>query len=183
MTKQLGFFFDVDRCIQCRTCEVACQSTHNVEPGAKWRQVVQTWAGEFPDVTTTYFSRACMHCGQPACVPACPTGAIIKRAEDGIVVVDRDKCNGCQACAPACPFDIPRFGSDGTMQKCGFCLELGGEPVCATHCPTGALQYGDINNSPELAAGKTLGKMPGFTEPALIIIHKAGADITPNMLV
>lgn len=183
MAKQYGFYFDTDRCIQCRTCEVACQALHNIEPGAKWQRVIQTWSGEFPDVKTIYFSLACMHCGQPACAEVCPTGAISKRAEDGIVVVDKDKCNGCQACLAACPFDVLRFGGDGTMQKCDFCLGLGGEPVCVAHCPTGALQYGDMESLPELPAGKVAERLSGPTEPSLIVIHEAGVDITQDMLV
>ena len=182
MARQYGFFFDVDRCINCRTCEVACQSVRSVGPGLKWRWMVQTWYGEFPDVTTNYFSLACMHCAQPACAEVCPTGAISKRAEDGIVVVDTEKCNGCQACSPACPFDIPRFGDDGIMQKCDFCLEPGDEPACAIHCPTGALQYGDIENLPEMSDGKTAQKFVGLTEPSVVIIHNKGVDISPAAL-
>lgn len=181
MAEQYGFYFDTDRCIQCRTCEVACQALHNIEPGAKWRRVIQTWSGEFPDVKTVYFSLACMHCGQPACVAVCPTGAISKRAEDGVVVVDKDNCNGCQACFSACPFDVPRFGSDGTLQKCDFCLGLGTEPACAAHCPTGALQYGTMESLPELAAGKTYEKLAGTTEPSIIILHKSDTSIVPEI--
>ena len=96
--KQYGFLFDVDRCILCHACEVACKSTRNVEPGVNWRKVIEIWAGEFPEVTRTFIALSCLHCAKPACAEACPTGAITKRAEDGIVVVDKDKCIGCEAC-------------------------------------------------------------------------------------
>jgi anaerobic dimethyl sulfoxide reductase subunit B (iron-sulfur subunit) len=170
MAKQYGFYFDADRCVQCRTCEVACKSNHNIEPGVKWRWVVETWGGDYPDVTRTFFSLACMHCGKPACAAVCPTGAIRKRAEDGIVVVDRDKCNGCQDCLSACPYDIPQFGGDGTMQKCDFCVGIDGEPACAASCPTEALNFGTLDDLLEMSVGKATKKMEGSTEPSIIIV-------------
>jgi anaerobic dimethyl sulfoxide reductase subunit B (iron-sulfur subunit) len=171
VAKQYGFYFDSDRCIQCRTCEVACESVHNLETGLKWRRVVETWTGEFPDVKISFLFQGCMHCGQPACETACPTGAISKRVEDGIVVVDRDRCNGCQECFSACPYDVPQFGSDGTMQKCDFCLGQGGEPACVAHCLTEALNYGAIENPSDLAMGKVAEKLAGPTDPSMIILH------------
>lgn len=181
MAKQCSFYFDSDRCIQCRTCEVACQSVHNIEPGLKWRQVIQSWSGEFPNMRMTFFSRACMHCGKPACEAVCPIGAISKRAEDGIVVVDRDKCNGCQACLSACPFGVPQFANDGTMQKCDFCSSLGIEPFCAAHCPTGALHSGTIEHLPDTIDGKVAEKLAGTTSPSIIILHKPGINLIQNL--
>ncbi len=174
MGKQYGFYFDADRCVQCHACEVACKSTHNIEPGPKWRRPIDIWEGEFPNVTRTFFSLACMHCGKPACVEACLTGAISKRTEDGIVVVDKDKCNGCQDCAAACPYDVPQFGDDGTMQKCDFCLELGMEPVCVVHCPTEALYYGTMEELTALATEKAAEKLTGPSEPSIFILNKIG---------
>ena len=170
MTKQYGFYFDADRCIQCRTCEVACKSTHNIEPGVKWRRVIEIWEGEFPNITRTFFSLACMHCGKPACVEVCPTGAISKRAEDGIVVVDRDKCNGCRECLPACPYGVPQFGDDGTMQKCDFCIGIGREPACAVSCPAEALSFGTLDELLEMATGKAIKRMDGITEPSIVVV-------------
>ena len=170
MSKQCGFYYDATRCIQCRTCEVACKSTHNIEPAVKWRRVIETWHGKYPGVTRTFFSLACMHCGKPACAAVCPTGAIIKRAEDGIVTVDADKCNGCQDCFSACPYGVPQFGDDGTMQKCDFCIKIGGEPVCAVSCPAEALNYGTLDDLLKMTGEKTTGRMDGATEPSVIIV-------------
>jgi len=133
------------------------------------RRVVETWNGEYPDVTRTFLSVACMHCEKPACAAVCPTGAIIKRAEDGIVVVDRDKCDGCQECLPACPYGVPQFGIDGTMRKCDFCIEIGREPVCAVSCPAEALSFGDLDELLEKATGKAAERMVGSTEPSVIV--------------
>jgi DMSO reductase iron-sulfur subunit len=171
MSKQYGFYYDAGRCIQCRTCEVACKSTRDIEPGIKWRRVIETWDGEYPNVTRTFFSQACMHCDKPACAAVCPTGAISKRTEDGIVVVDRDKCNGCQDCLAACPYGVPQFGNDGTMQKCDFCLEIGRKPACAASCPAEALNFGTLDELLAMARGKAAKRMDGPTGPSVIIVR------------
>jgi anaerobic dimethyl sulfoxide reductase subunit B (iron-sulfur subunit) len=183
MSKQYGFYYDVSRCVQCRTCEVACKSVRNVEQGIKFRRVIKTWGGEFPNTTRTFFSLACMHCINPACVAVCPTRAITKRAEDGIVVVDRDKCNGCRECFSACPYGVPQFGSDGVMQKCDFCLETGGEPACAASCPAEAIYYGTMEELSELARGKEAEKLTGPTGPSVLISNKSAANIIKNIFV
>ena len=170
MPKQYGFLYDASRCIQCRTCEVSCQSAHNLPSGIKLRRVTETWGGEYPDVTRTFFSSACMHCEKPACAAACPTGAITKRAEDGIVVVDRDRCNGCRECYPACPYGAPQFGEDGIMQKCDFCLGIGREPACTASCSADALRSGDLAEL-ALSAGQSAIRMEGQTGPSVIVIR------------
>jgi anaerobic dimethyl sulfoxide reductase subunit B (iron-sulfur subunit) len=169
MAKQIGFYYDATRCVGCRTCELACKSTHNIESGIKWRRVLETWEGQFPTVSRSFLSLACLHCAEPACIEACPTEAIYKRTEDGIVVVDRDKCNGCQDCFAACPFGVPQFGKDGIMQKCDFCLSLGTEPACASSCPAEALSYGTMEDLSKLALAGRAENYPGNTEPSFII--------------
>jgi anaerobic dimethyl sulfoxide reductase subunit B (iron-sulfur subunit) len=169
MAKQYGFCFDADRCVQCLTCEVACKAVHNIEPGTKWMRVVDIWGGVYPNVTRAFFALACMHCGKPACVEVCPTGAISKRSEDGIVVVDRDKCNGCQDCFSACPYGVPQFADNGIMEMCDFCAGMNIEPACALSCPTEALEFGKLDELLELAKGKAARRMGGPTEPSIII--------------
>lgn len=170
MSNQHAFYFDSSRCIQCRTCELACKSANNVETGVRWRRLIDDWQGEYPHVARTFFSLACMHCGTPACAAACPPGAISKRPEDGIVVVDSAKCDGCGKCLPACPYGVPEFGEDGKMQKCDFCLGIGREPVCTLSCPTEALSFGTPDELSTRAAGKTLGALDGATEPSIVIV-------------
>jgi len=179
MAKQYGFYFDADRCIQCRTCELACKSVRNIEPAIKWMRVVEIWSGVYPNLTREFFALACMHCAKPACMEVCPTGAISKRGEDGIVVVDRDKCNGCQDCFSACPYGVPQFGDDGIMQMCDFCSGINMEPVCAVCCPTEALKFGSLDQLLQMAKGKGAKRMGGPTKPSVII----AGELQPDSLV
>ena len=158
--KQFGFQFVVENCIQCHGCEVACKSWRGVELGVRWRRVENIWEGAYPKVTCRSASVSCMHCLEPACVEACPVEAISKRASDGIVVVDRETCIGCQTCSGACPFGVPQYGGDELMQKCDTCVgerTAGTEiPPCAATCPTGALSLVMMDAPEKQAAEKEM---------------------------
>ena len=89
-----------------------------------------------------------MHCEDAPCLLACPTGAIRREAGAQVVGVDAGLCIGCHSCSIACPFGVPRFGTDGKMQKCDLCnerLKCGLEPACVRVCPTRALRKGSPN--------------------------------------
>jgi Fe-S-cluster-containing dehydrogenase component len=160
MSTEHGISFLKEKCIQCHGCEIACKSWRDVESGVRWRRVDNIWHGTYPDVKSTSASIGCMHCADPACIEVCPEDAIKKRPEDGIVVVDQDACSGCQACLEACPFDVPQFGADGTMQKCDLCLDtidMNSEtPPCVTTCPTHALIFGTMNTKEKRAAEQSI---------------------------
>lgn len=145
MSEQYGISYNEENCIQCHGCEVACKSWRNVELGVRWRRIKNIWQGSYPNVKNLTASIACMHCVEPVCVEVCPEGAIKKRDEDGVVVVDRDKCIGCETCLEKCPFDVPAFGVDNKMQKCDMCVnEIDFEidsPPCVETCPTKALLF------------------------------------------
>jgi len=150
---QLAFYFDQTRCTECYTCVVACKDWHDVPAGpASWRRVQTIERGQYPDVFVTFLSTSCYHCEEPACVEACPAGAISKRTEDGIVVVDREECLGkdnCGMCLEVCPYEAPQFGAEenARMQKCNFCVDRWSEnkpPVCVAACPMRALDAGPI---------------------------------------
>ena len=152
---QVAFFLDLSRCVACYSCVLACKSWHGLEPGAgpgdrgvEYRQVSTIECGDGPHIEIVHASLSCMHCEEPACLAVCPGGAISKRLEDGIVLVDRTRCTGCHACADACPFGVPQFDADGVMAKCDYCLdriERGLEPACTATCPTGAIRAGSLD--------------------------------------
>ncbi len=161
---QLGFFFDQTRCTGCYACVVACKDWHDVPAGpASWQRVVTIERGKFPDVFVAYLATSCYHCENPACVAACPVSAITKREQDGIVVVDGDKCQGrdnCDLCLQACPYNAPQFGAEpnARMQKCDLCLDRlaqGKQPICVAACPTRALDAGPIDELRAKYGGRT----------------------------
>jgi anaerobic dimethyl sulfoxide reductase subunit B (iron-sulfur subunit) len=151
---QLAFFFDQTRCIGCYTCAVACKDWHDIPAGtARWLRVKTIEQGRYPEPFLAYLVSACYHCNAPACVAACPMKAISKREQDGIVMIDNNKCLGrdaCQLCLQVCPYGAPQFGveENALMQKCDFCLErwlMGKRPVCVDSCPAKALDAGPLD--------------------------------------
>jgi anaerobic dimethyl sulfoxide reductase subunit B len=185
MGKQFGFYINTDRCVQCHACEVACKSWNNLEPGIRWRKVMDVWDGQFPEVTNRTVSFSCMHCAKPACVVVCPEQALSKRGEDGIVVIDQKKCVGCRSCAKVCPFQIPQYGRAGVMQKCNLCmgrLSDGKLPICVITCPGEALKYGTIEDLSEMSSGKSAEKLSSPTEPSFFLSGRMTGTIFLTLL-
>ncbi len=178
---QKGFYLDLSTCMGCYACVAACKNWNGVGPavtakpgtqGPKWRRVTYIESGSYPNPQIVEVSLSCMHCEKPACQAVCPTGAISKRSEDGIVVVDSTKCIGCHYCAMACPFGAPQYGADGTMQKCNYCLDRttkGQQPACVSTCPPGALKAGTMDDLAKLASDRAALKLAGATSPSIII--------------
>jgi len=141
---QIGFFVDATRCINCKTCEIACKDFNDAPVGRRIRKVRSFEGGEFPAVFAYNLSMSCNHCEQPACVEGCPAGAYSKRAADGIVVHDPEKCIGCRYCTWLCPYGAPQYDArEGRVRKCNLCL---GEPtpVCVAACPMRAIEVGPL---------------------------------------
>jgi sulfite dehydrogenase (quinone) subunit SoeB len=119
---------------------------------------------------TLHFPRSCLHCETPACVTVCPTGASYKRAEDGIVLVDEDKCIGCKLCSWACPYGAREYSEvEGVMKKCTLCVdriynqnlpESEREPACVQACPTRARHFGDLGD-PESKVSRLVAERGG----------------------
>ncbi len=150
---QKGFYVDETKCVKCHACEIACKLWNNLDDVSYWRQVVKVGTGGYPNVKVINVSLACMHCGKPKCVAACPVKAISKRVTDGIVLVDRNKCIGCGFCIWACPFNAPQIGADGKMGKCTFCIDRpeGMPRACEEVCPTNAIRSGTMQELGKIA--------------------------------
>lgn len=150
---QLAFSLEISRCSGCMACMVACFDQNDMHgDGSSFRHVSRIETGAYPLVTIRYFSLACTHCGEAPCISVCPTQALSKRPDNGIVVVDRDHCIGCHTCATACPFGAPQFPEESFMRKCDFCVARvmeGLEPACVRTCPTKALGFGPIEKLTE----------------------------------
>jgi len=165
--EQHGFLFEPDKCVACKACEIACQQRNQSVNALPFRTVSSLEQGEFPNITVTNLSMSCMHCGKPLCAAVCPTGAITKRLEDGIVIVDEAKCIGCFACLTACPFNVPQFRDNGTMVKCDLCLdrkELGLEPACVRSCFYDALHAGPLTELHAQARERLIKRIAGASQ-------------------
>lgn len=171
---QLGFYFDQSRCSGCFTCIVACKDWHDIPAGPTSRIRVFTMEqGQFPNISVNFLISTCYHCLEPPCVTACPSGAIRKLEENGIVFVDREVCFGLESCGglcrTACPYAIPQFGLDANakMEKCDMCMDRWIEskrPVCVEACPMRALDAGPLDELRlKYKCVAEMGKAVGFT--------------------
>jgi Fe-S-cluster-containing dehydrogenase component len=144
MQKRLVIDFDSTLCSGCMACVVACLDQNDQHAdGVAFRTVSRQEQGPYP-ATVVFHSTACMNCRKPSCLPVCPSGALFRHADDGVVDVDRSLCIGCLSCAEACPFDAPKLAGDGKMAKCELCrvrVGQGLEPACVHTCTTGALTF------------------------------------------
>lgn len=220
--RQLAFVTDLNKCIGCQTCTVACKRLWSRNPGQDymyWRNVetvpglgypkkwsekgggfkngelqkgkmpslgdygvpfeydyeerlfkgnkkgrvqpsptarwAPNWeedqgAGEFPNNHYFYLPRMCNHCENPACLEACPSEAIYKRIEDGLVVINLDKCDGKKDCIEACPYAKPYFNNvTKQANKCFGCfprVEKGVAPACVAQCVGRAMHVGYLDD-------------------------------------
>ena len=180
---KLGLVIDLDTCVGCHACAVSCKewnsggiagpltdtNPYGKDPEGVWFNRVHSYeleatarCGSGADAQpaqpaqTLHFPRSCLHCETPACVTVCPTGASYKRAEDGIVLVDEDKCIGCKLCSWACPYGAREYSAvEGVMKKCTLCVdriynenleESERQPACVQACPTKARHFGDLGD-------------------------------------
>ena len=129
---------NADLCIGCRMCEAACSLVHYGAVGishARLKVLRYDNAAFFNPVV-------CMQCEVPYCASVCPSKAISKNPETGVVKVSRKKCTGCKMCLTACPFGAMGFVENVAI-KCDHC---GGHPSCVEFCQAKALTYGDPND-------------------------------------
>ena len=151
---------DVDRCIGCKGCQVACKQENGVALGDSRVTISQIGpVGNYPDLQMHFLPVMCQQCENPPCALVCPTGACYKNDEDGIIYIDTDMCIGCKSCMRACPYEINLFNKEmKVVDKCNLCEHLreeGEKPACVKNCPGSALIFGDIND-PESSVSMAL---------------------------
>ena len=184
--KRLGLVIDLDTCVGCHACAVSCKEwntggfaapltdtdPYGAEPDGVWFNRVHAFeVGEGATGRTVYFPKSCLHCDEPACVTVCPTGASYKREEDGIVLVDEDRCIGCKLCSWACPYGAREYDAfEGVMKKCTLCIdriynenleEVDRVPACVSTCPVSARHFGDFND-PDSDVSRLTAERGGF---------------------
>lgn len=190
---QYAFAIDAASCTGCKTCQVACQEAHDLDAAILWRQVLQYGGGSWkeagagvyaPEGVFRYFvSVSCNHCAHPVCVENCPTGAMAKDPDTGIVTSDPSVCIGCETCVEACPYDAPKLNPEtsviGKCDMCSLLIEAGEEPACVQACPTRAMHFGTLEELkgayPE--ADALIEPLPlAETDPSLLVLPHASAQ-------
>ncbi|MBI2522334.1 MAG: 4Fe-4S dicluster domain-containing protein [Bdellovibrio sp.] len=166
-----GMVIDLDRCIGCKACAIACKTEFDTRLGVFRSQVVYNDHGTFPNSQRDILPWLCNHCENPACTPVCPVdeidadfkGVKYKKAAtykrpDGVVLVDQDRCIGCGECIRNCPYSVRSFdpgrkagGNDSAnpADKCTLCehrLEAGVVPSCVNTCQARARIVGNLND-------------------------------------
>lgn len=170
-----GMMLDLDRCVACGGCVMACKRVNGTLGDVYWCNVYTVEVGTYPNARLKSMPMGCMHCEEAPCVKHCPTGASY-RTDDGFVLVDQEKCIGCRACVSACPYNArhlnlfdpvenPYWGDGqeqmpfekittaghikGTAEKCVFChdrVKEGIEPACVRTCVSSARIFGDLDD-------------------------------------
>jgi Fe-S-cluster-containing dehydrogenase component len=166
MFKRMGFLFDPNLCIGCRSCEMACRNQNHTPPAIHWRKVTKISSG-------VYLSMSCNHCESPECFRVCPERAFTKR-KDGIVEINPSLCNGCLDCIDACPIHAPQHDPEtNKVTRCNMCYQrqdTGMLPACVEACTTGALQIADLNQINDADSVKTLPGLENIqlTHPSIL---------------
>jgi len=178
-----GMLIDLQKCVGCQACELSCKAANGTSRGIFRANVERTVTGTYPNVVRNITPKLCMHCTLAPCIDVCPTGATYK-LDNGIVVVDKEKCIGDQSCIAACPYgnryftelDEGYFGAAGltpyeeiayaatmvdqTVDKCDFCYSRAGngedpKPACVAACVVEARIFGEYNEIKSLAESES----------------------------
>ena len=196
---RFGIIVEVDRCVGCQACAIACKEENQVPPGVFFLKILRS--ENIEDNVVNYYRASCQHCDNPACMKICPAKAISK-GPHGEILVDQKKCIGCHMCEKACPYGAPQFAdpkktsyfgektplevipvrpenarTPGKAEHCTLCTHRtskGLPPACVAACATGALTFVDYDNpSPEakalLARARPMNEAAG-THPKVVYV-------------
>ncbi len=162
---QAGFKFDINKCVGCHACSIACSIENSPGHEISWREVNTFNEERINSLPHYHLSMACNHCEQPICLEQCPARAISKNEENGLVIIDENKCIGCKYCGWVCPYDAPKYNNTARiMTKCTLCdhrLEKKLKPACVAICPTDALES-EYFETPD-----KIYNVPGFPQSAI----------------
>ena len=203
--KKLGLVIDLDTCVGCHACVINCkewntsgygtalsdQDPYGANPTGAWLNRIHTFEvtptkpkgqgvgeviGTAGEARVVHFPKSCLHCEDAPCVTVCPTGASYKRQEDGIVLVDEDKCIGCGLCAWSCAYGAREMdAAAGVMKKCTLCIdriyneeleEVDRQPACVRTCPAGARHFGDLGDP--------------NSDVSILVKERGGFDLMPE---
>lgn len=169
-----GFLIDETKCTGCKACVINCKDKNGLDAGMNLRTVEIEESGTFPKVSVCFHSKSCHNCQEPTCMKECPSGAIYRDKELGIVLVNEEKCIGCGTCMKACPFGAPVVDPETKKcKKCNFCYDLlrkGEKPACVDVCNARCLDFGEIDELKEKYKDAKL--LEGKTKPNTLVISK-----------
>jgi tetrathionate reductase subunit B len=153
------FVIDLARCNGCYSCQVACKDEHagndwppyakpQPDTGQFWLKIKESVRGTVPKVRVSYQPVLCAHCANAPCLAACPAKDAIYQREDGLIIIDAEKCTGCRNCLEACPYNAIYFNENlNIAQKCTGCAHLIDRgwtvPRCVDACPTECIRFGE----------------------------------------
>ena len=154
---------DVDRCVGCYACEVACKQENKLPLPSRWCQVISIGPRRVQaQLHLDFVPVVCIQCDDPVCSYFCPFDAITKR-EDGIILIIEEKCTGCGLCIYGCPYGAIYFDHGKNIAgKCSLCasrIDDGLEPSCVQHCISGALQFVTKEELDEITHGMHIARV------------------------
>jgi len=172
-----------ERCLGCKSCVIECAVAHSHA-----KDLVEALRAGEPLQARVHVEPfkdfgmplQCRHCEDAPCLAICPTEAIHRPVENGPVLIDAERCIGCKFCVVVCPFGVIDLSKDGKATvKCDLCIErteVGEEPACVAACPTGALEFCDLDEWLKRRRKAATKKISVAVEQATRIVTETGND-------